>query len=396
MDDTFGRAKRHFLDGTAHLQAGRLAEAQACFESSLSLLPNRVSTQVNLAATHIGLGRPQQALTLLDAALASSPDDADAWLQRARACGALQRHADEAAAWHRRLALMPDDAEGWFRHGRALQQLERHAEALASYERALALDPALAAAWTNRGAALKALGLTGEAAASFRAALAHGGDAALNGYYLAALGGGAPPPAPPRDYVQGLFDGYADSFDTHLVNALHYRAPRVLARLLEGERFGAVLELGCGTGLCAPLVGPLVQRLDGVDLSAPMLEKARALGLYDRLAQADLVEHLNATERRYDLVLAADVFIYVGALEAAFAGVCRVLEVGGTFCFSVERAGDGVDFELRPSLRYAHSERYLRALAAAHGFDVATLHREPVREDGQQPIEGSYAVLRRR
>ena len=41
-------------------------------------------------------------------------------------------------------------------------------------------------------------------------------------------------PTKPCRNMRGVsFDGYADSFDTHLVNALHYRAPRVLARLLD-------------------------------------------------------------------------------------------------------------------------------------------------------------------
>jgi len=237
------------------------------------------------------------------------------------------------------------------------------------------------------------------AAQAFRLALASGGDAALNGYYLAALTGQGVPGAPPRLYVERLFDDYAGTFDEHLVGALGYRAHRVLVEQLQhagAARFRSALDLGCGTGLCGPLVKALADRVDGVDLSAPMLDKARALGVYDRLEQADLVQHLERTERRHDLVLAADVFIYVGALEAVFAGVQRVLEPGGLFCFSVERAGDEVDFELRTSLRYAHSRRYLCALAAQAGFDVARLQAQPIREDQRQPIAGLYACLRKR
>jgi predicted TPR repeat methyltransferase len=102
-----------------------------------------------------------------------------------------------------------------------------------------------------------------------------------------------------------------------------------------------------------------------------MLERARATGAYAQLTRGDITVHLQRTETRHDLVLAADVFIYVGELEAVFAGVHRVLAPGGTFCFSVELAHGQQGFELRPSLRYAHTEPYLLGLAERHGFALA-------------------------
>jgi predicted TPR repeat methyltransferase len=92
-------------------------------------------------------------------------------------------------------------------------------------------------------------------------------------------------------------------------------------------------------------------------------------------------------------VVSADVFIYVGALEAVFDGVSRVIEPGGVFCFSVEVAPDDHAFVLQPSQRYAHSERYLRALAFGHGFEVRSMLHHPIREDQLQPIPGLYVVL---
>lgn len=362
MNDDFNQAKRLFIDGVAHFEAGRLAEAQALFEAALARVPGRVSTQVNLAATHIKLGRSDLALPLLDAALAAEPEHRGGWYQRAMALVALHRPAEALVALDRLLELAPDNAQ----------------------------------AWTNRGGVLKELGRNDEAAAAFRQAIVHGGDAALNGYYLAALTGEKVPAAPPRLYVERLFDDYADSFDAHLVGELGYRAHEVLVEQLRGvgpARYRSALDLGCGTGLCGPLVKHIADRVDGVDLSAPMLAKARALGVYDRLDQAELVQHLEHSERRHDLVLAADVFIYVGALEAVFAGVARVLEPGGVFAFSVEQAGDELEFELRASLRYAHSQRYLRALAAQAGLEVARLHAQPIREDQRRPIAGWYVYL---
>lgn len=400
MTDSFDQARRRFLDGVSLFEEGRLEQAAANFEAALALVPGRVSTLVNLAATRIRLGRNEAALPLLDQALASAPDDADAWIHRGTALNALGRH-DESLACHARvLALTPGDAPAWLRHGQALQYVERHDEALASYERALSLDAGLAQAWTNRANILKHRGRVDEAATAFKQAIALGGDAALNGYYLAALTGESAPRTPPRAYVERLFDDYAETFDTHLVGQLGYRAHRLLLEPLLQARQGAAhfhhaLDLGCGTGLCGPLIKAMAERVDGIDLSAAMLAKARKLGIYQRLEQADLVEHLAQTDQRHDLVVAADVFIYVGALEAVFSGVQRVLQPGGSFCFSAEQASGDAHFELLPSLRYAHSERYLRAVAAQAGFDVQRLVSQTIREDQRQPIPGLYAYLRK-
>jgi predicted TPR repeat methyltransferase len=398
MNDSFEQARRHFVDGVAHLGADRLQQAERCFEAALALVPARVSTLVNLAATRIRLGRPEAALPLLDEAVAAAPGDADAWYQRARALAALQRPADALSALERLIALDPAHGCAWLRHGQALQALERHDEALGSYERALAIDPTLALASLNLGNLMRETGRMAEAAAAFRHALAHGADRTLVDYYLAATGEREAPAQAPRPYVERLFDDYAPTFDAHLAG-LGYRAHHALAQQLRGlgaARHARALDLGCGTGLCGPLLRPMVDRLEGVDLSAAMLERARALGVYDRLAQADLVEHLKSTApAQHDLVIAADVFIYLGALDKALAGVARVLVPGGVFAFSVESADDAVDFELRPSLRYAHSARYLRALASQAGLALERLHAAPVREEQQQPIAGLYACLRK-
>jgi predicted TPR repeat methyltransferase len=162
-------------------------------------------------------------------------------------------------------------------------------------------------------------------------------------------------------------------------------------------RFVSALDLGCGTGLCGPLVRPLAERLTGVDLSARMIEKARSLAVYDRLEQGDVIEFLEGNGgERWDLVLAADVFIYVGDLEPVFARLERAM-AEGVFCFSVESlASEGDEMRLLPSLRYAHSEPYLERLAARHGFAVAVMKHAPVREDQGEVIEGLYVILRRK
>ena len=394
----FEQARQHFVDGLAHLSAGRLVDAEQQFGASLELLPDRVSTLVNLAAVRLGLSRPEAALEAAARVLALEPANVEGWFHHGGAMTQLGRWNDALQSYERAGALAPKFAEPWFRHGQVLQRIDRDPEALRSYQRAVAADARFAPAWTNVGTLLRELGHIDEAAHAFRKARENGADDELNGYYLAAVGSGAVPATAPALYVETLFDDYAPSFATHVVEALDYRAHRTLAEALTtiapGRQFRHALDLGCGTGLCGTLLKPLAAQLCGVDLSGRMLAEAEATQVYDALARQDIVDYLQTETATFDLIAAADVFIYVGDLSPAFAAVRRVLERGGIFCFSVELAPhEATDFQLLPSLRYAHGERYLRTLARLHGFRVVHAQQGPIRHDQRQPIGGLFLFL---
>ncbi len=359
--DPLTQARQRFTDGLAHFQATRLIEAEQCFEAALALAPGRPSVLTNLGAVRVKLGKHAAAVALLE-----------------QACQAE-----------------PDNLEAWSHMGLAQAALGQHAAALAAFDRVLALNPRSAPAWNHRGTLLRELGQLGEAARSYEQALALGADPQVTGYFLAAVRGLNAPQHPPREYVEFLFDGYAADFSQHLTGALAYRAPQRLVSGLGARRFAHVLDLGCGTGLCGPLIKPLAERVDGLDLSAPMLEQARATGAYTELVHADIHDWLGGTPTRFDLVLAADVFIYVGALEAVFAGMARLLTPGGVFAFTVEALDTAQDWQLMPSLRYAHSQAYVQRLAQANGLTVQAVQRAPLREDQGRPIDGLYVYLTR-
>jgi len=398
MTASFEQAKALFFEGNERFEAGRFEEAEASFEKSLALLPGRVSTLANLAATRIELGKPEAALRSIEEALAIDPTDFDAWLHKGVALSALGRHGEAIEVFDGVVARQPERAAAWFRRGQALQRIGRPVDALASFDKALARDPGLAEAWSQRGGILRDMHRLDEAAAAYEQALAHGADPQTHRYYLAAVTGRELPAAAPLAYVEPLFDEYAETFEQHLVKDLKYRGHALLVdawRAVDPGRHASAVDLGCGTGLCAPLLRASVDRLEGVDLSSRMLEKAHALGLYDELVHGDAVEYLRTTERRHDLIFAADVFIYLGDLEALFAGAARVAPTGGLFCFSAELGSGDPDYELLPSLRYAHSRRYLEALAARHGFVPRRLVEAPLREDQRRPVPGLYVCLAR-
>ena len=135
-----------------------------------------------------------------------------------------------------------------------------------------------------------------------------------------------------------------------------------------------------------------VSFLEGADLSAEMLRRAEAKRVYDRLEKADLQTLVIPAQA--DLVTAADVFMYVGGLEALFARISASLAPGALFAFSVERH-DGDGFVLLASRRYAHSQAYLMKLLAENGFELLSLDRKPIRMDRGEAIEGLIIVARR-
>ena len=288
-----------------------------------------------------------------------------------------------AEALEKALAQSPQQVLLWVTLGQVSLRLGNVENAQRAFDRALQEDPHCAPAWSERGSLMRELHQLDEAARCFEKALALGADPELNGFYLAAVRAGDVPATPPRRYVEALFDDYAADFQSHVAGKLGYRGFEVLMKPLlgTGRRYGHVLDLGCGTGLCGPLIAPQADTIDGVDVSVAMLEEARKHGVYRELIHADLGEFLAATASRWNLILAADVFIYVGDLAAILRSARRVLEPGGCLAFTVELAQDGKDIQLLPSLRYAHSEGYVRRLAGEAGFTGVRISEAPIRHE---------------
>jgi predicted TPR repeat methyltransferase len=380
-------------------QQGRLAEAERLYRLILAALPRHFDSLHLLAVIKGQQDEFEAAAELFEEALGINPDSAAALSNFGNVLQALGRYSRALAVYDRSLTLRPDNPKALMQRGNVLRRLKRLDEALASYDRALRLQPGYADALVHRGGALTDMGRREEAVAAYRLALASGGDAQRIRYSLACLGAEAVPGAAPAKYVKELFDQYAGAFDQHLVDTLEYKTPTLLVeamRALVPPTPGLldVLDLGCGTGLCGPLLRPLARTLVGVDLSPKMLAKARGRGGYDELVCAELAAYVAGQPQRFDVGIAADVFVYIGDLTDVFAGMRTVLRPGGLFGFSVE-AGDETDFILQPTHRFAHSLGYLRRLAEAHGFAIASVESQVIRKNRDADVSGHLVVMRR-
>jgi len=199
------------------------------------------------------------------------------------------------------------------------------------------------AAWHALAKAREAQGQSDAAIAAYRRAVALDQEDELGASLdLARLGATLPPAAAPERYVARLFDQYARRFETHLTGELDYRAPALLVEAVARcafKKFAHVVDLGCGTGLCGAAFRASAGILTGVDLSPEMIVEARAKTIYDALNTDNLIAFLEAVEpASIDLLLAADVFVYVGNLAPVFRLAHRALRDGGLFAFTLQKA----------------------------------------------------------
>ncbi|MGE3332291.1 MAG: methyltransferase [Rhodospirillaceae bacterium] len=235
-----------------------------------------------------------------------------------------------------------------------------------------------------------------EAVAAYRAYLMVDSSDSMGAAARLTLLGAAPTPANlPAAYVSRLFDEYAPRFDAALTERLGYQGPALLKAAVTRvwpRPFSRVFDLGCGTGLSGAAFRDVAAWLGGVDLSPAMVRKAEAKKIYDHLEAGDMGTALATLNAPCELILAADVLVYVGDLAPLFAIVRNALVPGGIFAFTVQRADSG-DYALGREQRYSHSRVYIERCAEAADFEIAVLEDVVTRQEAGKDVPGLLAVL---
>lgn len=270
-------------------------------------------------------------------------------------------------------------------------------------DQALEVVPEWAAGWDLLGSFHERAGNISGAIAAWRRLEALDDDAVFGARLkLAAHDAGPAGEGTAVSYVEALFDQYAPQFEEALLGKLGYRVPEMLDQMVAEEMarlgiagFDRALDLGCGTGLMGERMRAKVGYLEGIDISAAMIAETARKGIYDSLQKAELVAALNARRADVDLMTAADVLIYCGALQPVLAALVPALRAGGLVAFSLE-AHDGEEpLFLRPSLRYAHGVQAARDALVVAGLDVLRFETAILRMDRGAPITGILVVARK-
>jgi predicted TPR repeat methyltransferase len=362
IDSDRTHAGAHFNIGNICLEEESLDEALSYFRNTTSLDPGHI-------AAHLNMGNILKTQGKIDEALASYRN-------------VLASDENNTAAYHN--------------IGIILKAQGKIDDAIEAYNRAIEIEPENSSAQNNLGNLLKDSGRIDEAVQCFRLAVELDYDNVSARHMLAALTG-MKTEAAPGQYVRELYDRYADNFESHLVKTLAYDIPSVLRNMLcdllgENVRFANAVDLGCGTGLAGEKIRPLTDRLEGIDISPEIIKKAEKKNIYDTLMTGDIVEVLNESAEKYDLFVAADVFIYAGNLAPIFSSIKRRSKGTSYFAFSTE-VNLGDDYVLRPTGRYAHSFSYIQTLAKRHDFKIVKHRPEVIRKEKGEEISGDVYIL---
>jgi predicted TPR repeat methyltransferase len=223
---------------------------------------------------------------------------------------------------------------------------------------------------------------------------------------LAALGFEPLPERAPPDLIAAIYRERAASWGRN-AQTNTYRGAELTAAALEklvgGSRGLDILDAGCGTGLVGALIRPRARRLDGVDISPEMIERAKDTGIYDRLDCCDLVEFLCGHTQAYDVVTSAATLIHFADLRAVIEGAGTVLRDRGLFVFTLFPNPHDEDSVAIGSLDglaqggcFVHGRGYVARSAEAAHFDVAMLESAIHEYYRGKPRMGLVVALRRR
>jgi len=393
----------HFLGVLRHTQ-GRHDEGVDLIQRSIAAMPGAPGPWNNLGNVLMGASRLDEAVVAYErsAALAGDHPEAAGALNN---LGVIHRkrgdHAKAEAAVRRAIALRPDFAEAWYNLSQVLMSQGRIHEGLVANSHAITHWPRHLMARDQVIRALLLLGERGRAAELYREWLAEDPDNPVVQHQLAACLGEQVPERASDAYVEQVFDTFAQSFDAKL-ESLHYRAPELVTQALRdaiGEPAASldIVDVGCGTGLCGPLLRPSARHLAGCDLSVGMLRLAKARRVYDVLHKAELVHYLDTQPGHFDAVVSADTLCYFGDLTGAMRAASRALRPGGWLVYTVEALPDDADTAhlLQPNGRYAHARAHLRQAIEAAGLSVQDMAGQTLRFEAGRPVPGWLVTARK-
>jgi predicted TPR repeat methyltransferase len=380
-------AEVHYHHAVAHLACEDFDAAIAQCRAAISLDPNHSLAHYQQALAHRAKGEMKETRKLLLKAAEIQPNLAPAWCALAKLEVESGQLAIAKSLFGRAIKANPNYAPAHDGLGQVLLAMGNQAEANQAF---------VAAARVANGAPVAEKPPLAEALGSLEERMNDSRTADFH-YALAGQYNLFPPTQVPTSILTAFYDRYADNFEQHLRGTLAYQVPELILKALSDLKPSKpldMLDLGCGTGVCGEMLRPLLASLNGVDLSPAMIEKARARNVYDRLEVGDLVQVLRKSARSYDLLVAADVLIYMGDLNAVFEAAAAALRPQGLFIFSVEAGMADRFFFHQDTRRFTHSRPYLQHLASIHNLRQELFNDIIIRTEAKRPVLGYLVMLR--
>jgi len=380
----------HFSGVLAH-QQGRSDEAVSLIERSLELQDGQADWYSNLGVVRQDRLELDEAIDAYRRAIELDPGHANAHSNLGVVLRAAGQPDEAEKAYRAAIEADPDHSDAYHNLGVLLNGQKRSHEAALCFSKVITMRPRHPEARRLLALAHCNLGEVDKAIAVFEEWLEQEPDDPIAQHMLAACSGRDVPARASDEFVETTFDSFAVSFDARLARLL-YRAPALVAGSLADlhpSKSLDVLDAGCGTGLCGPLVAPYARRLVGVDLSEGMLDRARTRGVYDELVKRELTEYLEGTSEAFDVVVSADTLVYFGPLERVLDAASNALRPGGRLVFTVEElpADEGDGYSISVNGRYRHARDYVERALDAAGLRAHAVPAE-LRLEAGEPVAG--------
>ncbi len=394
--------------GTLLYRLGRFEEAASYFQKSIRIDPHALDTHYNLANCYIQLDRLLEAVPHYQEVLKIRGDHLGALHNLGITLCGLKRFEEAQPLLTQVIAKEPKNADALFHLGVIYSALAKANEAIECYEKVLAINPQHAHSHHNLATIYLHLNEKEKALQHYQKALVLEPNNQTAQHMVDALSSKTNVEGAPTEYTRALFDQYAYSYETQVKGQLQYRVPQLLREAVgpfikQTDELLIGLDLGCGTGLCAPLFADIIGKLIGVDVSPNMVEVARTHGGYYKLYVTDILSFLERYSEKADLIIAADVFVYFGSLENVFRACQRTLKQNALFSFSIElltpeeaeHDPSNPDFQLRSTGRYAHRPDYIQSLCKTMAFKIDVERTENIRYQEDRPVVGCIYVIRK-
>ena len=387
--------KAHSNLGIVLEELGNLEDAEACQRLTIKLKSDYFEAYNNLGIILYKLGRLKESEVSYKAAIKLHPEFAEAYCNLGAVLKELGELKEAEDSYIKALKIKSDYVEVYYNLGLMLEEQARYDEAEHRYKQAIELQPGYVKAYNNLGSALKELGRLDEAEENYRKAISLDATNSEAMHMLAALIG-EKTEAAPLEYVEKLFDHYANNFESSLVKKLGYRIPSIIAnRITErnnNQSLGSIVDIGCGTGLFGAEIKKYCNYLEGIDLSEKMLEIARKANNYDSLIKDDVVNFLKKGNLNFDYFVFNDVFVYIGDLSTVFKLIKARNQKAGKLAFSTED-GSGDSFLLEMTGRYSHSKKYIETLCYKYEYKLSYFETLPLRKEKSRTIPGGLYIL---
>lgn len=394
---TADELKHRFLQACELQEENSLFDALSIYSELLYFIPKSPMIHFNMGLALFDMGDFEKAAEHYDIAAEESPKDPDIQYNQGLNFRRLDNKKDAIIAFASAIELGDSSIDTLYNKALCHQDCKEFEDAEKLYDLVLEQDTNHQLSLNNLAYLCHKTGNLTKAKQLYKLLLQLNPGHTAAQHMLNALLGITPDNAP-LEYIESVFDGYAETFENSLLKDLHYRTPtelwRLFRKLFPEHQHCSCLDLGCGTGLAGEAFSSACSELTGIDISNKILQVAKEKNLYKLLLKDDILSYLEKSTKRFDLIIAADVFTYMGDLESLLTACKERCESKGILCFSVEES-EGNSFILKDTGRFGHPRNYIERICKNTGWQLLLSKRSKLRQDKNEWIFGYLFILQK-